>query len=401
MNGFAADIDEWRTAALAAGVSAATISRAFDDLVADERVLERVARQAEHELSVADYLTRLVSDTRVATGMRMCREHEDLLHRIEHQFGVPHQVLVAIWGIESNFGDAAGSFDVIRALATLASNDRRRRSFWCAQLMAALTILDAGDVAAEHMVGSWAGAMGHTQFMPTTYLEHAVDFDGDGRRDIWSSVADALASAANYLSASGWKQRLPWGSEVTLGPGFELSTYCDDEPRSTEEWGRAEVSLPTSLLQACDAGDRLALLLPAGGDGPAFLTTCNFDALLAYNASKAYALAVAHLADKIDGGGTLVAQWPAESPLSSNERVKLQRLLMAEGFDTGGDDGILGRLSRRAIRSYQLRSGLPGDGYHSRALLAHIERAAGDRDAEDEADDHSGSVAGGSRKESS
>ena len=401
MKGFAADVGDWRAAALAAGVSATTISRALDDLVADERVLERVAHQAEHELSVADYLARLVSDARVATGMRMCREHEALLHRIERQFGVSQQVLVAIWGIESNFGEAAGTFHVVRALATLASHDRRRRSFWCAQLVAALTILDAGDVAAERFCGSWAGAMGHTQFMPTTYLEHAVDFDGDGRRDIWTSIADALASAANYLSVSGWKPHMPWGSEVTLGPGFDYSTYCDDERRTTEDWARAEVSLPTTLLQACNAGDRLSLLLAAGSEGPAFLTTCNFDALLAYNASNAYALAVAHLADRIDGGGGLCGQWPTAAPLSRDERVKLQRLLMAEGFDTGGDDGILGRLSRRAIRSYQLRCGLPGDGYHSRALLDRIERAAGVRSGRADADSRRGLAVGDCGKESS
>jgi membrane-bound lytic murein transglycosylase B len=266
-----------------------------------------------------------------------------------------------------------GTRSVIRSLVTLATEETRRSAFWQGELVAALRIVEAGDIAVEAMVGSWAGAMGHTQFIPSTYLAHAIDFDGDGRRDIWRSIPDALGSTANYLKASGWKRDERWGEEVILPAGFDPARSGPGEPRRAwAEW-QALGLVPTAVVPR--GGQPLQLILPAGIKGPAFLVGSNFRAILAYNTATSYALAVAQLADRLAGRGPLLASWPeGDKGLVRADREELQRRLTARGLDTGGIDGVLGAQTRNAIRRYQREASLPEDGHPSQELLERLRR---------------------------
>ena len=287
-------------------------------------------------------------------------------------YGVDRHVLLAIWGVESAYGTAMGSRSVVRSLATLAVTDARRAPFWRSELITALRILQDGQTAPEAFVGSWAGATGHTQFIPSAYAAHAVDFDKDGRRDIWGTVADALASTANYLRTSGWSANAPWGFEVILPPGFDYAWSAPGRPQALSQWLAAGVRIPAGPANL-QLGLPLQLVLPAGAQGPAFLVTKNFRAILRYNNATAYALAVGHLADRIAGGAPLTAAWPAgDKPLGRGEREELQRLLAARGLDTGGFDGIMGDQTRAAIRSTQRSLKLAEDGHPSFELLQRL-----------------------------
>jgi membrane-bound lytic murein transglycosylase B len=315
-------------------------------------VAELAARQPEHVKSASAYVTGLATEERIAAGRRLAATHAALLDAVEATYGVDRNVLMAIWGIETAFGTEMGGRPVLRSLMTLALLDARRAGFWQRELLVALRLVQDGVVSADRLVGSWAGAFGHTQFIPSTFSRYAVDFDKDGRRDLPGSVADALASAANYLRASGWMPGLPWGFEVALPRDFDFAWSTPGRVRSLSEWraagvvAGAQAGLPPSL--------ELQLLLPAGARGPAFLVSANFRAILRYNQANAYALSVGHLADRIAGGAALATPWPDDDkPLNRAERQELQSLLSVWGHDTGGLDGIIGDRTRAAIRATQ------------------------------------------------
>ena len=360
--------EQFREQALAAGIQPAVFDRAFAGISPDPAVVKADTSQPEFTRPVWDYLDSAISATRVRRGQALLNEHAATLSAIEQRYGVDRQVLVAIWGMESSFGQFMGDKSVIRSLASLAYQGRRT-AFAHSQLLAALEILQHGDVQTGQLLGSWAGAMGQTQFIPTTYNHYAVDFDGDGRRDIWSSPADALASAANYLRSSGWQQGQPWGMEVALPEGFDYALADEKIRKPLREWRALGVkNLPLNFAEA-----RASLLLPAGHRGPAFLVSDNFRAILKYNNSTSYALAVSLLSERLLGGGQVLAQWPRDDlPLSRAQRIVLQEQLAAKGFDTGGVDGIIGANSRIAIRRYQQSIGWPADGYPNQALLKKL-----------------------------
>lgn len=363
----------FRVQALQAGISAATFDHAFSGLSPDPSVVTADRSQPEFSRPVWEYLEGAISPVRVRKGQALLAQNAELLTRIETRYGVDRQALIAVWGMESSFGQFQGDKSVIRSLATLAY-EGRRPDFAQSQLIAALQILQNGDIQPERMLGSWAGAMGQTQFIPTTYASHAVDFDGDGRRDIWNSSADALASTAYYLQSSGWQRGQPWGFEVQLAPGFDYNLADGAIRKPVSEWMQLGLTLPVGT-QIPAGADNLsaALLLPAGYRGPAFLVLDNFRAVLKYNNSSSYALAVSLLAQKLYGGGGIIGGWPKDDlPLSRSERMELQNLLSAHGYDAGTPDGIIGANTRKAIRLAQQRYGEPADGYPTHMLLESL-----------------------------
>ena len=368
---------EWQTLlrsdAIAAGIDPELFDRAFAGVTPNPDVLAADSSQPEFSRSVWEYLDGALSPLRVARGRALLLQHRETIKAIKKQFRVDHEVLVAIWGLESNFGSNIGNHNVIRSLATLAY-EGRRQVFWRSQLLAVLQILQNGDITPDRLVGSWAGAMGQTQFMPTTYNEHAVDFDGDGKRDLWNSPADALASAAHYLQASGWQKGQPWGFEVQLPQGFDYTLADPEVRRSVTEWLALGLK-PLNLEVREDAdNDALATLsLPAGHRGPAFLLLNNFRSILKYNNSTSYALAIGLLSDALRGRDGVQAAWPREDrQLSRKERIELQELLAQNGLEPGPADGIIGANTRKAVRAYQLKQGWPADGYPHYRLLEQL-----------------------------
>ncbi len=359
----------WREAELA-GVQRSTFDRAFAaNRLSDPEIIALSARQPEFDRAVGDYVASIVNADRIAVGRARLEQQTSILDAIEKRYGVDRAVLLAIWGIESNFGLAKGDRSVVRSLATLASADMRRAPFWRSELTAALTILERDKIPLERLVGSWAGAMGHTQFMPSTYVKHGVDFDGDGVRDIWGSVPDALASSARYLQASGWVAGRPWGREVVLPQVFDFALASPGAGRTMTAWRVLGVRAQAGTLPV-DDGTIWQTITPAGAGGPAFLVSANFDALLSYNRAYSYAIAVGALADRISGGAGIQAAWPASDlPMSRDQRIELQEILVSLGFDTGGIDGVLGTKSREAIRAFQKLKGTAADGHPSLVLL--------------------------------
>ena len=367
--------DQWvanfRPRALRAGISAATFDRAFRGAYYDPDVIARDRRQAEFTRQIWDYLDSAVSDTRMTNGRAALNDHARIMDRIEAHYGVEKEVFTAVWGMESSYGRHRGTTPVIPALATLAY-DGRRGAFFESQLIGALKILQAGDIAPENMLGSWAGAMGHTQFIPTSYLAYAVDFTGDGRRDIWSDdPTDALASAAAYLKKSGWTKGQPWGIEVKLPAGFNVGLAGKKTKKSAAQWqalgvrGISGGSLPNH--------GPASILLPAGAQGPALMIFNNFHVILRYNNADSYAIGIGHLSDRLRGQGPFVTPWPrGEEPLTEAERKEIQQRLTARGFDTQGVDGIFGFNTLDAIRAVQHSQGLKADGAPNRALLARL-----------------------------
>jgi membrane-bound lytic murein transglycosylase B len=362
--------------AQARGISAETFNRAFTGVTPDPEVIELASRQPEFVRPVSDYIASAVSESRIETGREMLVRYERLLDAVEARYGVSRHIVVAIWGMESSYGAVLENTNivrpVIRSLATLAYEGGRRAGFGRQQLLAALEILERGDITPDRMYGSWAGAMGHTQFIPTTYNEYAVDFDGSGRRDIWNSIPDALGSTAAYLSARGWRPGETWGYEVVLPDGFDFALADERKRRPLSEWERLGVR--RVLGQGYPRpGDEAYMMLPAGANGPAFLVLRNFRAILAYNNANSYALAVGHLADRLKGVGPFVGSWPEnDRPLTAEQRRELQEHLVRRGYDTGGIDGQVGPMTRSAIRSYQSRNGLPADGYAGYSLLERL-----------------------------
>jgi len=375
--GFDAWVRSFWPTARDAGISADVYNRAFTGMTPDPKVIELANRQPEFTRSVADYLDSAVSAKRIATGQEMLRRHSGLLDAVEAKTGVSRYVVVAIWGMESSYGEVLDNPEIvrstIRSLATLAYAGGRRSKFGQSQLLAALKILQNGDIHPGAMTGSWAGAMGHTQFIPTTYLAYAVDFDGDRRRDIWQSVPDALGSTANYLRVSKWTPGKTWGYEVALPAGFDYALADDSTMRPIREWTAMGISRTHG--RAFPRGDDMAYLaVPGGAKGPAFLMLGNFKSILRYNNAVSYALAVGHLADRLAGGAPFATPMPDEKPMSPVQKSELQQLLTSNGFDTGGIDGRIGPMTKAAIRAYQSRAGLPPDGFAGYSLLERLRR---------------------------
>ncbi|EWH02173.1 murein transglycosylase [Halomonas sp. BC04] len=335
-------------------------------------MIELDRSQPEFVRPIWQYLDSAVSSARIQQGRAKLAEHRDTARRMEERYGVPAEIIVAIWGIESNYGGNFGDFSTLEALATLAF-DGRRSDFARGELMAALRIIEVGDIAPERMVGSWAGAMGHTQFIPSSFEAYAVDGDGDGRRDIWGSIPDVMASTANYLARAGWQQGESWGVEVRLPDDFDYAQTELSTRRDSREWaaqgvrGAAGGSLP-EFTQA-------SVIAPAGADGPAFLVGPNFRAILRYNNATSYALAVGSLANEIAGRDGIRASWPRdEQPLTRSQVREMQQALNARGFDVGTPDGIMGPNTRRGLRSYQRSIGVTPDGFATASLLQRLKR---------------------------
>ncbi|NUB44679.1 lytic murein transglycosylase [Fertoebacter nigrum] len=369
--GLEAWLAAFRPRAIAEGVSPAVLDRALQGVTYDPEVIRRDRNQAEFTRTIWDYLDSAASDSRIANGQAALARHAGLLDAIEARYGVPKEVVVAVWGLESSYGTNRGDMPLVRSLATLAF-DGRRGAFFEEQLLAALKILQSGDVTADRLTGSWAGAMGHTQFIPTSYLAFAVDFTGDGRRDIWSDdPADALASTAAYLAASGWMTGQPWGVEVTLPHDFDYAQSGKRVQKPVAYW-------QAQGLRRADGGDLpgqgpASVLLPGGARGAAFLIFGNFRAIARYNSADAYVLGVGHLADRLAGGTPIRAVWPREDrALLEAERVELQQRLTAAGFDTGVADGKVGPNTIAALQAWQRAQGLPADGYASIAILKRL-----------------------------
>ena len=355
-----------KDAAIKAGVSTSVVARALDGVQPDEKVLRFSQAQPEFKTPIWDYLAFLVDEERVADGRAMMAKYDRVLRAAEQQFGVDRHVVAAVWGVESNYGKEAGNNFLPQALATLVCQSERRTQFWRGELMAALKLVDRGDLDLDQLRGSWAGAFGQTQFMPSTYQRLAVDFDGDGRRDLVNSVADALGSTANYLKRAGWRQGAPWMLEVKVPPGYGGPTGRKNrDPLST--WAQRGVMRADggSLSGSGEAG----LLLPAGPQGPGFLVFPNFDSIYAYNQAESYALAISHLAQRLAGAPPLRTPWPTDDPgLSRAERLQLQKLLIANGYDIGEPDGKIGPASRAAIAEAEKRFGLPPSGRAGRKI---------------------------------
>lgn len=356
--------------AVAAGVSQETASAVMAKAEHLERVIELDRRQPEFTTTFADYLNRRVNEARISRGRELLKEHEDLLARVTRETGVPAPYLVAFWGLETNFGSYFGKMPVPSSLTTLAC-DPRRSSFFTEQLIAALRIIDEGAIPAEQMEGSWAGAMGHVQFMPTVFLRHAVDADGDGRRDLWNSLPDAMMSAGRFLQSMNWDGDYRWGREVLLPADFDYA-LADGRRLPLSQWRAMGITDAFGNPLAVEPIDA-ALVVPAGHRGPAFLAYDNFRVIMGWNRSEFYAIAVGHLADRIAGAGGLQNPPPEDAPaLSRSNILKLQEALQNRGYQPGTPDGILGPATRSAIRQFQAASGLVADGYPGETVLAEL-----------------------------
>ena len=357
------------------GVDAAVIASVLADTTRLQRVISLDRSQPEFTRTFADYYTRRVTEQRVAQGRALYAEHRDLLVRLQREYGVPAHYLLAFWGLETNYGSYFGKIRTTDALATL-SCDQRRSEFFTGEFIAALKIIDAGDIERELMLGSWAGAIGNVQFMPSVFLRYAVDGDGDGRRDLWGSVPDSLASAANFLRGIGWRAQLRWGREVRLPQGFDYSLGGRDEVRALAEWVRLGVSdayggaLPLLEIPA-------AVLVPAGHQGPAFLTYENFDVIMRWNRSEYFAIAVGRLADRIAGGSVLTRKVDTGAePITRDKVERLQADLALLGFDVGKADGVYGPATRRALSRFQKSNDMIADGHLNRKALQAVSNSA-------------------------
>jgi membrane-bound lytic murein transglycosylase B len=341
-------------------------------LTPDLKIMDLLDAQPEFTKSLWDYLDTLVSDQRVQKGREILAQNRSIFDAVEKNYGVDRHVVAAIWGIESNYGTAIGERPVIRSTATLACVGRRQ-SYFREEFLSALEIIQHGDVLPEHLKGSWAGAFGPTQFMPTSFKRYAVDFDGDGRRDVVDSVPDVVASTANNLKMDGWATGQSWGYEVAVPPGFNYLLADRGRQMTVAEWERLGIRRAGGKPFP-RPGDRAFLLVPAGVRGPGFLMLQNFRVIMKYNPAEAYALAIGHLADRLRGDGPLVQQWPRdERALSVAERYEVQQLLVQRGFDVGGDpDGQLGPKSRVAIMNFQVAAGMVPDGFASSTLLDRL-----------------------------
>ncbi|MCL6235218.1 lytic murein transglycosylase [Acinetobacter sp. ANC 5579] len=371
-NNFQGCLANLRSQAMNAGVSASTYDRYTQNLTPDYSVIEKLNYQPEFSTPIWDYLSGLVDEERVQLGQQKLAQHRDVLNRVAAAYGVPAETVVAVWGVESNFGDIAGSYPLLQSLGTL-SCEGRRQSYFRGEFFAAMRILQRGDLNESQLKGSWAGAFGHTQFMPSTYEELAVDFDGDGRRDLVSSTTDALASTANFLKKRGWQTGQPWGFEVKIPDGMSISGESRRNKKSLDSWMNRGLQRAdgTPLIQGNLSGSSQAgLMAPAGASGPVFLVFKNFDAIYNYNAAESYALAIAHLSDRLQGKGGFSTTWPTDDPGTSRaERREIQQFLLNRGYDIGKVDGLIGDKTRQAIRQEQNRLGLSPTGRAGQQIL--------------------------------
>lgn len=357
-----------------AGISRDIFDRAFAGITEpDPLVLKLANNQPEFTSTTSAYLEKAVTPARIEAGQQMKAEKAELLAAIEKKYRVDRHIVLAIWGIESNFGKDLGSMRVMRSLATLLYSGRRK-DYAREQIVAALRILQKGSVAPESFYGSWAGAMGHTQFIPTSYISFAVDWTGDGSKDIWGSSSDALASTANYLAKAGWKNDRPWGWEVSLPKGFDKALIGRKTWKPVSEWAKLGIKPARGGKFSAPSAEAF-VMVPQGVGGPAFLVTRNFLAIMDYNISHSYALAVGHMGDRIRGGAPFVGSWPDVSyNLSFEERVELQERLTAAGYETGGSDGRFGARTYEAIIAFQKSAGLELDGVPTKRLLDQLRK---------------------------
>ena len=351
--------DQLKATAIANGIDREIAEVALGKVVPDEDPIKFSKSQPEFKTPIWDYMTFLVDDDRIRDGQILVRFHDEVLRKIEAEYGVDRYTIVALWGVESNYGREQGRFFIPHSLANLICNGRRTK-FFRGELMSALEVVDRGDLRLADLWGSWAGAFGHTQFIPSTYKRLAVDFDGDGKRDLVRSIPDALASTANYLKRGGWYTGLEWGWEVKVPAG-----YSGPEGRKqrypTADWTARGFTLIDG--RPLPGTGRRALLRPAGPNGPAFLVTRNFNAIYSYNAAESYALAISHLSDRIRGQGTFKTAWPTDDlGLNRRQRFDLQVLLNANGFDVGEPDGKVGSMTRAGIRAAEASFGMPETG---------------------------------------
>lgn len=367
--GWEAWVEGFKGRAVARGISPGVVDTAFRGAGFLPEVIEKDRNQTEFERSLEDYLNIAASDERVSLGRQKFAQYGGVLSSIERRYGVESHVVAAVWGLESFFGTRRGNVPVISALSTLAY-DGRRGAFFEGQLVAALKILQAGDVSARGLTGSWAGAMGHTQFIPTSYLAYAVDFTGDGRRDIWGDdPTDSLASTAAYLARSGWTPGLPWGMEVVLPEGFNQGLLGRGKGKSAADW--SALGVRSADGQALAGGSIIAG--GTGGGAPHFLLTRNFATVLRYNNAQNYAIGVGHLSDRLLGRGPVRASFgPDAAGMTKADRQALQQRLTAAGFDTGGTDGVIGGKTRAAISAYEASIGVPVTGEPSLELLRRL-----------------------------
>jgi lytic murein transglycosylase len=353
------------------GITRANFERFTAGLTPDLSIMDKLDAQPEFTKAPWDYLDLLVSDDRIAQGRALLAQYAPTFAAVERAYGVDRHIVAAIWGVESNYGTQGGDRPVIRSTATLACIGRRR-DFFRGEFLATLEILQRGDVPADRLVGSWAGAFGPTQFMPTSFDRYAVDFDGDGHRDVVDSIPDVIASTANNLKTDGWVSGETWGYEVVLPQRFNYLLADSSRQMTLRQW--QSLGLRRADGQAFPRpADRAFLLLPAGARGPAFLMLQNFRVIMKYNPAEAYALAIGHLADRLRGGGPFVQAWPREErALSMSERIELQQLLARRGYDIGQPDGLFGSRTRLAIRNFQAASGQIPDGFASSAVLDRL-----------------------------
>jgi lytic murein transglycosylase len=363
---FSACLGELRREAAAQGITTQVFDKAVTGLEPDQSVLDAMDSQPEFTTPIWDYLAVLVDDQRVADGRAKLAEWAAVLRQAEQKFGVDRHTIIAVWGVESDYGKVMGTRPLVRSLATVSCFGNRQR-FFRGEFVATLRILQNGDIPPEGLTGSWAGAFGHTQFMPSTFQRLAVDFDADGRRDIVGSVPDALGSSANFLKRAGWVSGQPWGYEVRLPAGWNGPSGRRTR-QALPEWSRLGI-LQIDGQPLAGSGPA-ALLLPAGASGPAFIVFRNFDAIYTYNAAESYALAIAHLSDRLRGAGPFQAAWPTDDTgLSRAERREVQELLIKRGFDIGTADGAIGPRTRAAIQAFQASAGLPVDGRAGKRVL--------------------------------
>ena len=360
----------------AAGISRELFDRGFAGITEPDAVVLKLAKtQPEFTSTTQEYLAKAVTPIRIESGKAMLAENDALLDAIEKKYGVNRGILLGIWGMESNFGKDKGSMSVLRSLATLIYAGRKR-DYAKGQIVAAFKILQKGLRTPENFTGSWAAAMGHTQFIPTSYISYAVDWDGDGKKDIWGSKEDALASTANYLAKAGWTSDRPWGWEVKLPSKFNRALIGRSHWKSVAEWSKMGV-VPATAAKFGSLQAQAFVMIPQGIEGPAFLVTKNFQAIMDYNFSHSYAVAVGHLGDRIRGGADIQASWPdVNFDLTFAERVEMQKRLSASGFETGGADGRFGARTYEAVIGFQKKVGAPLDGTPSRKVLELLRKGS-------------------------
>jgi membrane-bound lytic murein transglycosylase B len=353
------------------GVTRANFEHYTAGLTPDLSIMDLLDSQPEFNKSTWDYLDLLVSDDRIARGREVLTQYAPVFAAAERTYGVDRHIVAAIWGVESNYGTMGGDRSVLRSTATLACVGRRR-DYFREEFLSALEILQRGDVAPDRLVGSWAGAFGPTQFMPTSFKRFAVDFDGDGRRNVVDSIPDVIGSTANNLKVDGWASGDSWGYEIVLPPNFDYLLADRSRQMAVGQWQALGIRRANDkpFLRLSDRAD---VFLPAGARGPAFLLLPNFRVIMKYNPAEAYALAIGHLADRLAGGAPFVASWPRdERALSIGERYEMQQLLARRGFDVGAPDGLLGPRTRVAIRNFQIASGQIPDGFASSSVLDRL-----------------------------